>query len=89
MHASPNAPTVDITLTDGTTLFDNIAFKEVGDYIEVPAGQVDVQVRDESGAVVVLTLEDLMLESETIYTVFATGLLAGDPPLGALITVDN
>jgi len=33
VHASPDAPTVDITLTDGTTLFDDVSFKEIGSYI--------------------------------------------------------
>jgi hypothetical protein len=89
VHASPDAPTVDITLTDGTTLFDNVAFKEVGDYIEAPAGTLDLQVRDETGTAIVLTLEDVTLEAGTVYTVYAIGLLNGTPALDALITVDN
>jgi len=89
VHASPDAPTVDITLTDGTTLFDNVAFKEVGDYIEAPADTLDLQVRDETGSAIVLTLEDVTLEDGTVYTVYAIGLLAGTPALDALITVDN
>ncbi len=89
VHASPDAPTVDITLTDGTTLFDNVSFKEVGSYIEAPAGTLDLEVRDETGTAVVLTLEDVILESGTVYTVYAVGLLAGEPALDALITVDN
>lgn len=89
VHASPDAPTVDITLTDGTTLFDNVAFKEVGDYIEAPAGTLDLQVRDETGTAIVLTLEDVTLEDGTVYTVYAIGLLTGSPALDALITMDN
>jgi hypothetical protein len=89
VHASPDAPTVDITLTDGTTLFDNVAFKEVGDYLEAPEGTLDLQVRDETGTAIVLTLEDVMLEAGTVYTVYAIGLLNGTPALDALITVDN
>lgn len=89
VHASPDAPTVDVTLTDGTTLFDNVSFKEVGDYIEASAGTLDLEVRDEAGAVVVLTLENVTLEAGTVYTVYAVGLAAGDPALSALITVDN
>lgn len=89
VHASPDAPTVDITMTDGTTLFDNVAFKEVGSYIETPAGTLDLEVRDETGTVVVLTLEDVALEAGKVYTVYAIGLLEGEPTLDALITVDN
>lgn len=89
VHASPDAPTVDITLEDGTTLFDNVAFQEVGDYIEAPAGTIDLQVRDETGTAIVLTLEDVTLEAGSVYTVYAIGLLAGTPALDALITLDN
>lgn len=89
VHASPDAPTVDITLTDGTALFDNVSFKEVGDYIETPAGTLDLQVRDETGTAIVLMLEDVTLEDGMVYTVYAVGLLGGEPALDALITVDN
>lgn len=89
VHASPNAPTVDITLTDGTTLFDNVSFTEVANYIEAGAGTLDLQVRDETGTAVVLTLENVTVEAGTVYTVYAIGLLNGTPALNALITVDN
>ena len=89
VHASPDAPTVDITLTDGTTLFDDVAFMELGDYIEAAAGTLDLEVRDETGTAVVLTLEGVTLEAGTVYTVYAIGLLTGEPALDALITVDN
>jgi len=89
VHAGPDAPTVDVTLTDGTTLFDDVSFKEASAYISVAAGTYDLQVRDESGAVVVLTLADVTLAAGRVYTVFAVGLLAGDPALTALLTLDN
>lgn len=88
IHASPDAPTVDITLTDGSVLFDDISYKSASDYIEVPATSYDLQVRDETGAVVVLTLSGVTLAEGEVYTVFAKGLLGGNPDLGALIAVD-
>lgn len=89
VHASPDAPTVDITLTDGTILFDNVSFKQASAYLEVPAGSYDLQVRDETGAAVVLTQNDVELDQRTVYTVFAIGLIGGNPALDALITVDS
>jgi Domain of unknown function (DUF4397) len=89
VHAGPDAPTVDITLTDGTTLFDNVSFKQSSGYLEVAAGSYDLQVRDETGAAVVLTLNDTALGAGNIYTVFAVGLLNGTPALNALVTLDN
>lgn len=88
VHASPDAPTVDITLPDGTTLFDNVSFREDGGYIEVPAGSYNLEVRDETGQTTVLTVADVMLASRGVYTVFAIGLLNGQPGLSALIVQD-
>jgi len=45
VHLSPNAPAVDITLTDGTVVFGNRAFKEYTDFTPLPAGSYDLQVR--------------------------------------------
>lgn len=89
VHASPDAPTVDITLTDGTTLFDNVSFKQSSGYLEVAAGSYDLQVRDETGTAVVLTLNGTALGAGNIYTVFAVGLFNGTPALNALVTLDN
>jgi len=89
VHASPNAPTVDITLPDGTTLFDNIAFKQASRYLEVAAGTYTLQVRDETGTVVVLTLNDVQLNAGKVYSVFAVGLLNGTPALNAIVEIDN
>jgi hypothetical protein len=89
VHASPDAPAVDITLTDGTTLFDDVAFKEDGGYITVSAGTYDLQVRDETGTTVILPVNGVALASGKVYTVFAVGLAGGDPSLSAFVTVDN
>lgn len=89
VHASLDAPAVDITLPDGTTLFNDIAFKENGGYVQVPAGTYSLQVRDETGAAVVRQFDDVTLAAGKVYTIFAVGLLNGDPALDVLISVDN
>jgi hypothetical protein len=89
VHASPNAPAVRITLPDGTPLFTDVAFGESGGYIEVPAGTYTLQVRDATGATVVLTLNNVALSDGEIYTVYAVGLLGGTPALSAFTTIDG
>lgn len=89
VHASPDAPAVDITLEDGTSLFDNVAFRGNGGYISVPAGTYTLQVRDDTGSTVVTTLDPITVTDGSVYTVFAVGLLGGEPALDVLITKDR
>ena len=81
VHASPDAPAVDVTANDGAvTLFDGVAFGESGGYVEVPADEYEVEVRPDTesndGPVVFETT--LPLTAGSIYTVFAVGYLTPD-----------
>lgn len=77
VHASPNAPAVDITLTDGTILFGNVSFRGVGDYISVPGGSYDLQVRVAGTSTVALNVPGVGFGNNTVTTVYAMGLLGG------------
>lgn len=81
IHASPDAPTVDVTVADGAlTLFDGLAYGESGGYVVVPAGTYDVEIRpdaaDDDGPVVYEA--ELILEGGSTYTAFAEGYLSPD-----------
>lgn len=89
VHASPDAPEVDIAVVNGPILFDDIEFKEVGDYIEVPRGIYDLEVRLSSNGAVALELPGIFLKGGTTYTVYAMGLAAGQPDLRAVISEDS
>lgn len=91
IHLSPDAPAVDITLTDGTVVFGNRAFKQYTDFSVLPEGSYDLQVRVAGTTTVALDLPGIVLESGKIYTVFAKGFLTGtgDQALGAQIIVNN
>jgi hypothetical protein len=88
VHASPDAPAVDIAVKDGPTLFSNIAFKEIGDYLPVDAGTYDLQVKLAGTDTVALDVPGLALADGTVYTVFAMGLAGGEPALMAVPSVD-
>lgn len=91
IHLSPDAPAVDITLTDGTVIFSNVAFKGSVDFTPLDAGTYPLQVRVAGTSTVVLELGNITLQAGKIYTVFARGLLngSGDQALGASIIVNN
>ncbi|MBK7092546.1 MAG: DUF4397 domain-containing protein [bacterium] len=92
VHLSPNAPAVNITLTNGTIVFGNNAFKQATDFTPLDAGTYDLQVRDAAtNNTVVLDLPGIALTNGKIYTVFAKGFLGGTgaQALGAQIIVNK
>jgi LPXTG-motif cell wall-anchored protein len=88
VHASPDAPAVDIAVKDGPVLFGNIAFKGVGDYSPVDAGTYNLEVRLAGTNTVALDVPGVTLNDGTVYTIFAMGLAGGEPALTAVPSVD-
>src|SRR5688572_13621790 len=74
VHASPDAPNVDVWV-DGETVLTDVAFTAVSDYLALPAGTHNVQVTA-TGSTDPVIDADLTLDSGVSYTVAATGLLA-------------
>ena len=89
VHASPDAPAVDVAVKDGPVLFSNISFKQVGDYLPVDAAAYDLQVRLAGTETAVLDVPGLALADGTVYTVFAMGLAGGEPALMAVPSADS
>jgi hypothetical protein len=84
IHASPDAPAVDIAVTGGDVLIPNLAFPNASDSLEVPAGTYDLEVRAAGTTDVALPLPGVTLEAGMVYDVFAIGQLA-DGTLGVLV----
>jgi len=91
IHLSPDAPAVDITLTDGTVVFGDYTFKEASPFTPLNAATYNLQVRLAGTSTVVLELPNIALTAGKIYTVFAKGFVAGTgtQALGAQIIVNN
>ncbi|MEF8881700.1 MAG: DUF4397 domain-containing protein [Halapricum sp.] len=96
IHASPDAPAVDVTAAGGdVVLFDGVSFGESG-YATVGAGDYTVEIRgdtDSNDGDVVADF-DVSLEGGEIYTAFAAGYLSpddepGDAPFNLLVTTPN
>ena len=76
VHASPDAPAVDVALKGGPVLFRNLAFRQVSGYGSVPVGVYTLEVRPTGTTNVALPLEGVAFEGGKVYSVFAVGLLA-------------
>jgi LPXTG-motif cell wall-anchored protein len=88
VHASPDAPAVDIAVKDGPVLFSNVAFKAASEYVPVDAGTYDLDVRVAGSDTVALAVPGVALADGAVYTVFAMGLAGGEPALKAVPSVD-
>jgi hypothetical protein len=88
VHASPDAPAVDIAVQGGPVLFSNVSFKGVGDYLPVDASTYDLEVRLAGTDTVALSVPGVALADQTVYTIFAMGLAGGEPALEAVPSVD-
>jgi hypothetical protein len=74
IHASPDAPNVDVWV-DGDRALTDVPFTAVSDYLALPAGDYNVQVTA-TGSTDPVIDADLTLEAGTSYTVAAIGALA-------------
>lgn len=88
-HLSPNAPAVDITLPNGTVIFDDVSFKQITPYIDVNPLNYTLQVRVAGTSDVVLTVPNVNLAGDNFYTVYAIGLAGEEPELEALLVMDG
>jgi LPXTG-motif cell wall-anchored protein len=88
VHASPDAPAVDIAVTGGPVLFSNVPFKGTGDYLPVDAGTYDLEARVAGTDTVALSVPGVALADGTVYTIFAMGLVEGEPALTAVPSID-
>ena len=84
IHASPDAPAVDVAVTGGDVLISGLAFPSASDALEVPAGAYDLEVRPAGTTDVALALPGVQLEAGMVYDVFAIGQL-GDGTLTVLV----
>jgi hypothetical protein len=82
LHASPDAPAVDIAVADGgPILIPNASFQDFSEYLQVPAGTYDLEARIAGTMDVALSLPGVMVADGGVYTAVATGLVAD---IGAL-----
>jgi hypothetical protein len=79
LHASPDAPAVDIAARRGPILFEHVCFRQVTPFVEVPARMVDLDVRRSGSDEAIFSLPDYTLAEGSLYTFVALGLLRGAP----------
>lgn len=73
IHASPDAPAVDVAAKGGDVLIENLAFPDASDYLVVPAASYDLEVRPTGTEDVALDLPGVALDEGMVYSIYAIG----------------
>ncbi len=82
IHASPDAGKVDVAVTGGDTIFDDVDVGDASDYTDLDAGVYSLDVKDQDGRVL-LSAPDVAIDAGYAYDIVALGLLE-DHSLGLL-----
>jgi len=88
LHASPDAPALDVGVTGNPALFLQVAFTEVTPYRELESGTYDVHLRRAGHDTPVATLPHYSLAGGYRYTLVALGLVDGQPRFQIMPVVD-
>lgn len=91
-HGATDAPSVDITLLNGTVLIDNLAYGTFTDYLSVPAASyvLNVTPANDNNTIVASYLADVTGLGGAALTAFATGYLSptsGQPAFGVWVAL--
>jgi hypothetical protein len=87
VHASPNAPTVDV-LVDGSKVLENLPFREYSEYLPLSAGSHEIPVNVTGTNTTVLQAAPTITAGRD-YTAIAVGLVGRQPALDILLLEDN
>lgn len=88
VHASPDAPNVDITV-NGAPVLENLPFREYSEYLSVPAGAYSFGIRVTGTTTTVATLPATLAAGRD-YTAIAMGYaLGGTPGFEVVVLEDN
>jgi hypothetical protein len=95
IHGAPGAPAVDIYVTApgadleaAVPVLTGVAFGDVADYLEVPAGDYQVRVTPAGTKVVAIDSGALTLESGQVRTAIAVDAPGGGAPFDILLLAD-
>lgn len=87
IHAAPDVPLVDVAVAGGEALLEDVPFKGVSSYAQVPATTIsNLEVREAGTEEVITPVPPVTLESGRVHTIFAVGLLHS---LDTLLTTDS
>ena len=89
VHASPDAPNVDVAVQGGAVVVSNLAYPNAtATYLELAAGTYPLEIRATGSSSAVFSFSTPALEASKVYTVFAVGRLGTAGEFGVVAVAD-
>ena len=88
IHASPDAPAVDVAVQGGAVIVPNLSYPNATGYLELNAATYPLEIRPAGQAAAVFKFSTPALQAGKVYTVFAIGRLGTTGEFTVLPVVD-
>ena len=75
VHAAPDAPAIDLAVTGGDAMLQNLDNGDISEYIELPSDTYELEARVAGTSDLALPLPGTVLAPNTAYTIYVTGLM--------------
>jgi len=85
---APDAPEIDLAVTDGAVLFSSYSYKKVSDYTTIKAGTYNLEVRTAGSTTVLFRIPHVLVRDRFAFSLFIEGLSSGVPGLHGRLYFD-
>ncbi|MEY8762246.1 MULTISPECIES: DUF4397 domain-containing protein [Clostridium] len=89
INLTPDSTNLDLALSNGNTLFSNISYREVSQYIPIVPGVYTFEINNSGSQERVLHIPNVRLTPNRFYTIYSVGNLSGSPAHQVLIPLDG
>ncbi|WP_416826053.1 DUF4397 domain-containing protein [Ectobacillus polymachus] len=84
-HLSPDTSAVDVAFKNGDVLFANVSFKQFTEFLQVTPGTADIEVRLAGTKDIILTVPNMKIKPNIMYTIYAVGFASKPPKLETIL----
>lgn len=88
-NLAPDSPDMDLVISNGTALFENVSYGAAASYISISPGLYTFYIQQSGTNRSLLYVPNIQLMPGRFYTVYAVGQAAGPTPLQVLIPLDG
>ncbi|ADU30215.1 DUF4397 domain-containing protein [Evansella cellulosilytica] len=88
VHLSPDTYSLDVYCKENI-MIENISYLEVANYKELGGNQFDVEIKQHGKDEVIYEIPNLQLADKSSYSIYAVGLLKGEPNINFIIAKDH